>query len=274
MSARVLSYRAQRVAAWCGPVFMILTGLGFMAIAGFIPPVPPSETARQVADRFIDDQNSIRIGLLIALFAAPLLCPWYAVTAMMIRRIAGPESPWSGAYLMGGTVNVCAFVIPYMTWLTAAFRPEETAPELTQRLDDLAWIPWIGMASPAVVQGVILACVVLQDHQARSLLPRWVGYLSALSAMSLIPPTFLVFFKTGPLAWNGLAFYISLVCWPTWLFALSFTLVRAIKRIEHDEATTPARLGAETPSVDVEAELAVLRRRISTLEEREAGAVR
>jgi hypothetical protein len=92
------------------------------------------------------------------------------------------------------------------------------------------------------------------------LLPRWVGYLSALSAMSLIPPTFLVFFKTGPLAWNGLAFYISLVCWPTWLFALSVTLVQAIRRLERDEAAASV--------VDPEAELAELRRRVAALEAR------
>ena len=269
--ARQVSYRAQRTAAWCGPLFMVSTGVGFMAVAGFIPPVPPSDTAQQVADRFIHDQNAIRGGLLLALFAATLLCPWYAVTAMMIERIVGGNSPWSRTYLIGGTVNVCAFIIPYMTWLTAAFRPEETSPELTQRLNDLAWIPWIGMASPAVMQGVVLAVVILQDHRGMPLLPRWLGYLSALSAMSLIPPTFLVFFKTGPLAWNGLAFYISLVCWPTWLFALSLTLIRAIKRVEREEfAAHPQSDGVSVPHlVEVEAQLMILRNRIESLEARQ-----
>jgi hypothetical protein len=158
-----VSYRAQRVAAWCGPVFMVLTGVGFMVVAGFVPPVPPGEAARQVADRFITDRNSIRAGVLFALFAAALLCPWYAVTSMMVRRITGAGPPWRRTYLIGGTVNVCAFMIPYMTWLTACSarrRPARSWPS---------------------------------------------GSTIALSAMSLVPPTFLVFFKTGPLAWNGLA---------------------------------------------------------------------
>jgi hypothetical protein len=271
MSASEVSFKAQRIAAWCGPVFLVLTGVGFVAIAGFIPPIPPSDTTRQVADRFIHDQNSIRAGLLLALFAAALLCPWYGVTSMMIKRIVGASSPWSVTYLIGGTVNVCAFVIPYMTWLTAAFRPEETSPELTQRLDDLAWIPWIGMASPAVLQSVVLAVVILGDHRQTPLLPRWLGWLSALSALSLIPPTFLVYFKGGPLAWNGLAFYVSLVCWPSWLVALSITLVRAIKRTEREESAAASRPEVQPAflAVDLEAELGALRRRVSTLEQRE-----
>jgi hypothetical protein len=267
---RSSSYRAQRIAAWCGPLFMLFTGLGFVVIAGFIPPVPPSDTARQVADRFIHEQNSIRGGLLLAMFGSTLLCPWYAVTGLVVKRITGADSPWSRTYLIGGTVNVCAFLIPYLIWQTAAFRPEETAPELTQRLDDLAWIPWIGLASPAVMQGLLLAVVILQDRRPVPLLPRWVGYLSALSATSLIPPTFLVFFKTGPLAWNGLAFYISLTCWPTWVFALSFALLRTIKRLEREEPGASIRSDPRSGlnPAEVEAELVTLRRRIDDLEKR------
>lgn len=262
------SVRAQRCAAWCGPLFLLFTGLGFVVIAGFIPPVPPSDTAQEVATRFIEDANRIRGGILLAMFGSTLLCPWYAVTAMVIRRIAGPGSPWTWTYLIGATVNVCAFLIPYLIWQTAVFRPEETSPELTQRLDDLAWIPWIGLASPAVMQGIVLAVVVMQDRREVPLLPRWVAYLSLLSAMSLVPPTFLVFFKTGPLAWNGLAFYISLVCWPSWVLAVSVALLRVLRTPSStgSSQSPPAVVNGTAEANGMAEELAELRVRVARLE--------
>jgi hypothetical protein len=267
-----VSFRAQRICAWCGPLFLLFTGLGFAVIAGFIPPTPPSDTAQQVADRFLNDRNSIRGGLLLAMFGSTLLCPWYAITGLLLKRIAGRHTPWSATYLMAATVTVVAFLIPYMTWQTAAFRPDETSPELTQRLNDLGWIPWIGMASTAVLQGLLIAVVIFQDHREVPLMPRWAGYLSLLSATSLIPPTLLVFFKTGPFAWNGIAFYISLACYTTWIFALSAAMVKAINRLEREEVAVRSNSVAVADNVDVAAELAILRQQIKDLQEHGVGS--
>lgn len=273
-STIAVSFKAQRICAWCGPLFLLFTGLGFVVIAGFIPPTPPSDTARQVADRFINDRNSIRGGLLLAMFGSTLLCPWYTITGMLLRRIAGRHTPWSATYLMAATVTVVAFLIPYMTWQTAAFRPDETSPELTQRLNDLGWIPWIGMASTAVLQGLLIAVVIFQDHREVPLMPRWAGYLSLLSATSLVPPTLLVFFKSGPFAWNGIAFYISLACYTTWIFALSAAMVKAINRLEAEEIAAIAAPEIQPGSDAVADELVALHRRITELEARLSAPVK
>ncbi|MGB8390637.1 MAG: hypothetical protein WCE76_23335, partial [Mycobacterium sp.] len=55
---------------------------------------------------------------------------------------------------------------------------------------------------------------ILSDVTPEPIFPRWSGYLSIFVALVQIPPVMLVFFKTGPFAWDGL------ISW--WLPAIDF----------------------------------------------------
>jgi hypothetical protein len=74
-------------------------------------------------------------------------------------------------------------------------------------LNDMAWILFVGPPSMIVLQMISVGGVVLQDRATDPVLPRWVGYYNLWAALVSACGTTVPFFKTGPLAWDGLFTY-------------------------------------------------------------------
>lgn len=134
-------------------------------------------------------------------------------------------------------------------------------PEIIQRLNDLAWLPFLGIVSTAIVQGVVIGVAILKDPSEDPLIPRWAGYFNIWIVSMFVPAGLIPFFKDGPLAWNGiLTWWLALVAFFLWLVVFSIVLIRAIKR--------EAREQADTRPPDV----ADLARRVAALESERALA--
>ncbi len=227
--------RRARMPKWCiwsGPAFTLLFAIGFWAVARMVPPPAPSFTAQQVADIFASNRFRIRLGLMISMASSTLFFPFVAVMSSYLRRIEGQYSPMAYVQLAGGTASICVFIFPLMSLQAANFRADRD-PEVVLALSDIGWIPFVGLFGPPFMQCVAIAVAVLQDKRSIPIWPRWVGYFNIWIAILYLPGLLLVFFKSGPLAWNGL------VCW--WLPAAAFfswILVMAWVMLSSPDAVT------------------------------------
>jgi hypothetical protein len=228
----------QRICIWAGICFAPVFLIGFAIVAGFIPPPSPSMTADEIAYLFSHERDRIRIGIWIATAAAPLLGFFVAAISHQIRRIAGSDSPLATAQTIVGSCLILEFIFPQLIWQTAAFRSERSA-ETIQLLNDMAWLPYVGIVGTAMAQMFIVAIVIFLDRRTEPLLPRWAAYLNIWAAFGVAAGSFVPFAKTGPIAWNGIiAWYLLCVSFFVWMVTMTWLMLRSSKAAE--AASEPA----------------------------------
>ncbi|WP_370501071.1 hypothetical protein NWT09_12225 [Mycolicibacterium sp. jd] len=189
--------------AWAGVPFVALFVVGMVGFADFVPPPSPAASADEIAAIFRDNTNGIRSGMVLVFLATLVFFFYGAEIAHQTRRIAGASRAL--AYVQIATVSAAALIvdIPVMLWWVAAFRPERS-PESIQLLNDIAWMIFIVGFVPYVAWAFAVGLAILSDVAPEPIFPRWAGYLSIFVGLAQIPPVMLVFFKTGPFAWDGL----------------------------------------------------------------------
>ena len=226
-----MNRRSQIICALCGPAFAIVFTTGWWFIAGFVPPHDPALGAEAIAAFYQQDTLAIRFGILTAMVSSALVIPFGAVIATQMRRIEGDGAPiLSTVQLMAATVTSVILLITTVLWTAAAFRPER-APEVILAYNDFAWILLLMTFSPFLVQFTAIGFAVLSDTRDRPLFPRWAGYYNFWLALLAVPGGLIVFFKSGPFAWNGLlAFWVPIVVFVAWFFIMAPLLIQAIRR--------------------------------------------
>lgn len=230
MSTTRISAGTQKACAWCGVAFMVLFLLGFWVVAGFVPPPSPGWSADRVAAFFADDTDRIRLGVLLTTTASPLIVPWVVAITTQLRRVEGRFTPLADVQLILGGLLAIEFIIPLIVWQAAAYRPLESVV-MTHRLNDLAWILFIGVVSTAVLQAATIGIAILLDTRERPVFPRWLGYFNLWTALLFVPGGFCVFFKSGPLAWNGLlSLYMPLAAFTAWMVIMTWAVLIAVDR--------------------------------------------
>lgn len=218
--------KSQRLCVWSGVAFCVVFGIGFAAIARFVPPPSPSLGAAEVAALYEQNRNFIRTGVVICLIGNGFFLPWTAVISIVMWR-AG-HALWSFVQLLGGGVGSVGPFAATMLWITAAFRPERDS-EVILAMNDLAWFFTILYFVPVFIQFISIGMVGLLDDSEHPPWPRWVGYLSIWFAILAIPSALIAYFKIGPFAWDGLfGFWIPLVAFFGWFAIMVPTLLRSI----------------------------------------------
>jgi hypothetical protein len=253
---------------------MALFFVGFV-ISGFLVPPSPQNSAEQMAELFRDHKYPIRIGMIVIMFSAALLGPWVAAVSVQLRRIEGRHSPLADIQLGMGFLLVLEIIFLSMFWQVATFRPERSA-ESIQLINDLAWIPFAGLTSTVIIQALSIGIAILMDSKTAPVFPRWAGYLNLWAAVVWVGGTFNVFFKSGPLAWNGvIAWYMPIGMYGIWLTAMSSLLLREVrangKRKTGGQPRTEVAPGIDIWDVErLAAELAEVRRDLGRVTNREA----
>jgi len=231
--------------AWSGVLCLIIMAIGFILIAGFVPTRSPSQSALETAQFIIEHRDRIRWGMIITMAASPLLLTYSVSMVIHMRRIEGRYPALAMIQLGLGAILVLEFIYIVFFWQTAAFRVDR-APELIQLLNDMAWIPFVGLSSTLVGQVLIFGIVVLMDRRERPIFPRWLGYYNLWVALMFTPGTFNVFFHTGPLAWSGLiAWYLPLTVFATWMIINPIYLSKAVDTMEWDTPVAAASRPAD-----------------------------
>jgi hypothetical protein len=124
-------------------------------------------------------------------------------------------------------------------------------------LNDMSWLMFLGIISSACIQVASLGVAILLDKSAKPVFPRWAGYYNIWVAMIWVPAAIIPFFKTGPLAWNGIfAWWVPLSVFFSWFTITTVLLLRAIRDDERaqtqpnlDDWLTGDRSELATPNV-------------------------
>lgn len=215
---------------WTLPVTVVIWVAAFLLFPGFSPPMSPTMTAEQVAAFYRDPAHTPQIRYSMVLFNWFGVCmiPILVMIAMQIRRMAHRTPIFSYAMLGCAAGGPTLFLIADVCWLLAAFRPERSA-ELTQLLNDFAWVTFTVVVPFLIGQSVILATAIYFDDQPRPIFSRWVAHFNLVVAAALVPATFVGVSLTGPLAWDGvLSFWLKNIAIGVWVIVMGVVLGRAV----------------------------------------------
>lgn len=205
----------------------VLFVAGFF-VAGFFPPPSPNLSPDEVAALIDRDRTSIRIGIVICLASCTLLMPFFTAFTIQMLRIERGRPILAYTQLALGALATIEFVIPYVFMLASTFR-EDQDPGVTQALYDLSWFFFLGVISTFVLQLALFGIAVLTDVRSTPIFPRWLGYLNLWLALLFTPASTLVFFKTGPLAWNGaFVWWVPVSAFLLWFVPNFVCLLRAV----------------------------------------------
>ena len=159
--------------------------LGFVGLARFFPPPSPALSAEETAALILGDSNTIRWGMIVTMAAAVLLGVFAVVIAIQIRRIEGRFPVLSMIEFGLGMLFVLEFLYLLFFWQTATFRADRDA-KLIELLNDMAWIPFVGLTGTAAVQVAAFGVAILIDRRTVPVFPRWLGYCNLLGGTDLL----------------------------------------------------------------------------------------
>jgi hypothetical protein len=227
----------QKWCVWSSVVMAVLFAIGFVGLAHFWPPTPPHQSAQSIARFLPAHRTAIRLGLVLMALGAAFLGPFLAEITVQMKRIEGVNSPLAYAQLALGAIFVLEFIVPEMVEQALLYRPRNIADSLL--FSDMFWLMFVGVVSTSALEWVLIGIAILRDQREQPVWPRWVGYVNIWLAILFVPGNFVVFFKNGPLAWNGLlGWYTTVIGFFIWLIVMVLTTLRAIN--QQARAETPA----------------------------------
>jgi len=216
--------------AWCILLYMGAMGIGWVLLAGFVPPPSPAMTAAETAGFLEANRVGIRAGMLVMFVSAALYIPFTATATYLISRVEGHFGVLSIWMLLGGFATAMLTLYPPMWWLLAVFRAEVSA-EMVRFAHDAGWLQFMGVQSLLYFVFLAIGVTALLDKSAVPLFPRWVGYLCLLNMFATCPTMFVFIFQSGPFAWNGLiAFWLPMVLFGPVSFAIFWAVRGAVLR--------------------------------------------
>jgi hypothetical protein len=226
-----MSKSVERAMVWSGLVVIVLTFAGF--ILARLLPVPPGANLDPVhiAQFYGAHPTSTRLGFLLATIGLSFLAPMTAAIAAAMLRIKDAPPVLALLQVIGGVGVVMMTVIPTILLNVAAFRPDRN-PTVTQAISDIAWLLFVTPIPLFFFQEVPIAVAILMDRSPRPAFPRWVAYANLWIPLTFLPALLPYFFKTGPLAWQGLlVFYLGLATFGAWVVVMMWALLKANRQV-------------------------------------------
>jgi hypothetical protein len=235
--------KVQRVLIWSGPAMMLFWVGAFLVVAGFIPPSDPGRTAEEIVRMYAERTGAIKIGMVVSMLGSALLVPFGVAISGQIKRIDGGRA-LADVQMVSCALLSLEFITPIGVWMAASFRFDAHSPEVTQALHDLGWILFMTVIWSLWVQLIAIAVAILIDRREEPILPRWLGYMSLWVAVLIIPAGLVLFFKSGPFAWNGvIGFFCPLVAFSVWIISTTIVVHKALTR-QIAEGTEPGVIPA------------------------------
>lgn len=221
---------------WTLPVLLVIWIAAFLMFPGFRPPMAPSMPADDVAAFYRLHTAQVQYSMILFNWFGAGLLPVLMLIAMQIRRMAHRTPILRYCVISCAAGGPTLFLVGNLFWLIAAFRPER-APELTQLLNDLAWIAFTAGVPFLIAQSAFIALAILLDDQTHPVLPRWVAYFNIAVAVALAPAAFSALAPEGPFAWDGvLSFWLKSVAVFLWILIMGVVLGQAIR---HERRAEP-----------------------------------
>lgn len=211
--------------------------LAALVLCDLIPPPSPGNSAQFWVSFWSKDVQLTRLGVICGLLVPVGTIPLYVLIFQQLRRIEGAAALAYVQLIAGVYALVPGTTIPFLAWSPLVFRPDALEPRLTQALSDLGmfsfFLPW-----PAIIQFVAFGFAIFMDQQEK-VFPRWFGYLNLWVALIAIPGGTILFFKGGPMAWNGLLpWWVALAALVAWGAPFFVVMFRAISSQEAEQVAT------------------------------------
>ncbi|MDT5141824.1 MAG: hypothetical protein QOD02_3423 [Mycobacterium sp.] len=223
--------RVQLTFIWCGPLAVLLFLIGWVVLAGYLPPIAPTASAHEVADWYVTHVTAIRLGLFVSSIAMPLVIPFGIAIAVQLRASEPAVPILTYGQVAFASLGAVVTVFTMMVWAVAAFRPSETSPDITRMLNDFGWFLFLFTWAPFSLWYVVIGAAILLDENDVPALPRWVAYLNFWVAFLSIPAGLILFFKHGIFAFDGLlALWVPLVVFLIWIITMTVVTTSAINR--------------------------------------------
>jgi len=220
--------RTQVLMAWCGPLFTVCLFGGWGLVGGFIPLVPATDSATQVAGHYANHQTLHLVGLTVAMAGAFLTLPFSLVVSLQLRRAERGFPVMAVLQFASGIIVTMVLTVPIVFFMVGSFRPERS-PDVTLLMNDLSYILLIIPWPPVVGQLVAIAVAALRDRSPQPVFPRWVAWFSLWLAFLVLPATLIAFFKDGVFAWTGLiGFWVPAAAFGAWYLVMTWVVLRAV----------------------------------------------
>lgn len=225
-----ISRRQLLLCAWCGAPLIVLVGGGLL-VAGLWPPPEPAASAEQIAAFYAGNPTRIRLGLALMMAGVGLILPWGASIAAQTSRIRTSSTAMTFIQVAAFAAATIIGLASVIAWSVASFRPEEVSPDVTRAFSDLGWFFFVFDWSPLFAWYLAVAIAIFGDTTDSPIFPRWSAYLSLWVATLSVPGGLMIFFKTGPLAFNGIfAIWIPLGVFFVWIIVMTILVVQAANR--------------------------------------------
>ena len=218
---------AQQFYAGTGLVF---AGFGLAAVAvGFWFPGWPVEfdgTAEEWAAFYRDERMSVLVSVVLVTLGLIFLL-WFSVVLHGVLK-AAEEGPmrFSDMALGGAIFGIGAIHVAMLCFTAAAFRAEDTSPDLIMMMNDMAFICGVPAAAAGIAFFGAYAAAILRTGA----LPAWLGWLAAACAVLQAGPLGGAFIATGPFNLKDGLFGILLVFGPlaAWISLASIVMIRQV----------------------------------------------
>lgn len=217
---------------WALPAMVIIWVSAFLLFPGFLHPMSPTMSAEEVAGFYRDDTARIRYSMILFNWFGVGLIPTVILLAMQVRKMAHRTPILSFCLIACAGGPPTLFLIANMFWLLGSFRPERS-PELTQLLNDLAWVTFTVLVPYLIAQCLVLALAIYWDRQDQPVFRPWVAHFNLLVAAALVPAAFGAVTFEGPFAWDGvLSFWVKNIAIAVWIVVMGVVLAQNIRRAE------------------------------------------
>jgi hypothetical protein len=232
-----------RACIWSGPLLIVAMIVAQGALMHFIPPPSPDLTDTELAQKFIDRADEIRIGAVLQCICWSFWATWGVAIIIFLRKMERgyPILTMASIALVGG--GYVFFILIPMTWAVIAFRPESLDPSLMQIMNDWVWFDFLFTWPPFALWMVVIGIAILSDRNDTGLYPRWAAYMNFWCAVAIFPAGLIAFFKTGPFAYDGLlAFWFPFAVFFGWMVTMT---VLTLKATTIEDARLQAEADAE-----------------------------
>nr|WP_090340345.1 hypothetical protein [Mycolicibacterium malmesburyense]CRL69438.1 hypothetical protein CPGR_01253 [Mycolicibacterium malmesburyense] len=224
---------------WALPAMVIIWVSAFFLFPGFLHPMSPTMSVEEVAAFYRDETARIRYSMILFNWFGVGLIPTVVLLAMQVRKMAHRTPILSYCLIACAGGPPTLFLIANMFWLLGSFRPERS-PELTQLLNDLAWVTFTVLVPYLIAQCLVLALAIYWDRQERPVFRPWVAHFNLLIALALVPAAFGAVTFEGPVAWDGvLSFWVKNIAIAVWIVVMGIVLSQNIRK-QRAEAAVPA----------------------------------
>lgn len=215
---------------WALPAMVIIWVSAFFLFPGFLHPMSPTMSAEEVAAFYRDETARIRYSMILFNWFGVGLIPTVILLAMQVRKMAHRTPILSYCLIACAGGPPTLFLIANMFWLLGSFRPERS-PELTQLLNDLAWVTFTVLVPYLIAQCLVLALAIYWDRQDQPVFRPWVAHFNLLIALALVPAAFGAVTFEGPVAWDGaLSFWVKNIAIAAWIAVMGIVLAQNIRR--------------------------------------------